>query len=112
MPRVLRLSRRNLGRGRISAQGIDGSRKYLPSKTDVHSCSTCGKGRRRRQLSEIRTSGDGSHLTFGGEEEGGGVRSGPGVARTILLFHIISARPSKQPLRVRTFLKVYMELGS
>jgi hypothetical protein len=40
------------------------------------------------------------------------VRSGPGVARTILLFHIISARPSKQPLRVRTFLKVYMELGS
>ncbi len=40
------------------------------------------------------------------------MRSGPGVARTILLFHIISARPSKQPLRVRTFLKVYMELGS
>jgi hypothetical protein len=30
--------------------------------------------------------------------EGGGVRSGPGEARTILLFHIISARPSKQPL--------------
>jgi len=25
---------------------------------------------------------------------GGGVRSGPGEARTILLFHIISARPS------------------
>jgi hypothetical protein len=40
------------------------------------------------------------------------VRSGPGEARTILLFHIISARPSKQPLTVRTFLKVYMELGS
>jgi hypothetical protein len=35
------------------------------------------------------------------------VRSGPGAARTILLFHIISARPSKQPLMVRTFLKVY-----
>jgi hypothetical protein len=34
------------------------------------------------------------------------------VARTILLFHIISARPSKQPLMVCTFLKVYMELGS
>ena len=32
--------------------------------------------------------------------------------RTILLFHIISARPSKQPPMVRTFLKVYMELGS
>jgi hypothetical protein len=35
---------------------------------------------------------------FGGEEEEGGVSSGPGVARTILLFHIISARPSKQPV--------------
>jgi hypothetical protein len=40
------------------------------------------------------------------------VRSGPGEARTILLLHIISARPSKQPRMVRTFLKVYMELGS
>jgi hypothetical protein len=40
------------------------------------------------------------------------VRSGPGEARTILLLHIISAGPSKQPLMVRTFLKVYMELGS
>jgi hypothetical protein len=49
---------------------------------------------------------------FGGEEEGGGVRSGPGEARTILLLHIMSARPPKQPLMVRTFLKVYMELGS
>ena len=37
---------------------------------------------------------------FRGEEEGGGVRSGPGEARTILLFHIISVRPSKQPLMV------------
>jgi hypothetical protein len=39
------------------------------------------------------------------------VRSGPGAARNILLFHIIrlaiSVRPSKQPLMVRTFLKVY-----
>jgi hypothetical protein len=34
------------------------------------------------------------------------MRSGPGAARTILLFHIISARPSKQPRMVRTFLKV------
>ncbi len=40
------------------------------------------------------------------------MRSGPGGARIILLLHIISARPSKQPLMVRTFLKVYMELGS
>ena len=48
----------------------------------------------------------------GGEEERGGVRSRPGTARTILLSHIITARPSKQPLMVRTFLKVYMEFGS
>jgi hypothetical protein len=40
------------------------------------------------------------------------IGSGPGEARTILLPHIISASPSKQPLMVRTFLKVYMELGS
>ena len=38
---------------------------------------------------------------------GVGVRSGPGAARTILLFHTISARPPKQPLMVRTFLKVH-----
>jgi hypothetical protein len=37
---------------------------------------------------------------FGGEEEGGGVRSGPGEARTILLLHVISARPFKQRLMV------------
>ena len=42
-----------------------------------------------------------------GEEEGGGVRSGPGEARTILLFHTISARPPKQPRMVCTFLKVH-----
>ena len=40
---------------------------------------------------------------FGGEEEGGGVRRGPGEARTILLRHFISARTSKQPRMVRTF---------
>jgi hypothetical protein len=40
-------------------------------------------------------------------KEGSGVRSGPGAARTILLFHIISARTSKQPRMVRTFLKVH-----
>jgi hypothetical protein len=44
---------------------------------------------------------------FGGEEEGGGVRSGPGAARTILLFHTISVRPPKQPRMVGTFLKVH-----
>ncbi len=42
-----------------------------------------------------------------GEEEGGGVRSGPGAVRTILLFHTISARSPKQPRMVRTFLKVH-----
>jgi hypothetical protein len=35
------------------------------------------------------------------------VRSGPGEARTILLFHTISARPPEQPRMVRTFLKVH-----
>jgi hypothetical protein len=40
------------------------------------------------------------------------MRSGSGEARTILLLHIISVRPSKQPLMVRTFFKVYMELCS
>jgi hypothetical protein len=49
---------------------------------------------------------------FGGEEEGGGVSSGPEAARTILLSHVISARPSKQPLMVIASLKVYVELGS
>jgi hypothetical protein len=38
------------------------------------------------------------------------VRSGPGEARTILLLHIISVGASKQPLMVRTFLKVMMIL--
>ena len=47
-----------------------------------------------------------------GEEEGSGVLSGPGEARTILLLHIIHTRTSKQPLMVRTFFKVYMEISS
>ncbi len=46
-----------------------------------------------------------------GEEEGGGVRSGSGAARTILLatllFHTISARPSQQPRMVGSTLGVY-----
>ena len=36
------------------------------------------------------------------------MRSGPGAARTILLFHIISASPSKQPLMVGRILGVYI----
>jgi hypothetical protein len=35
------------------------------------------------------------------------VRSGPGAARTILLFHIISARPSKEAGMVGSTLAVY-----
>jgi hypothetical protein len=42
-----------------------------------------------------------------GGRKRGGVRSGPGEARTILFFHTISARPPKQPRMVRTFLKVH-----
>jgi hypothetical protein len=61
------------------------------------------------QEGTLSADSDGRGFTLG---EGGSVRSGPGEARTILLFHIISVRPSKQPLMVRTFLKVYMELGS
>jgi hypothetical protein len=35
------------------------------------------------------------------------VRSGPGAARTILRFHIIRARPSKEPRMVGSTLGVY-----
>jgi hypothetical protein len=41
-------------------------------------------------------------------EEGVGVRSRPGAARTILLFHVMSARPSKQPRMVESTLGVYI----
>jgi hypothetical protein len=44
---------------------------------------------------------------LGGEEEEGGVKSGPGAARNILLFHIMSASPSKQPRMVSSTLGVY-----
>jgi hypothetical protein len=60
----------------------------------------------RRRLSAVERMWD--CCWIGGPQ----IRSGPGEARTILLLHIISAGPSKQPLMVRTFLKVYMELGS
>jgi hypothetical protein len=43
----------------------------------------------------------------GGGEEGGGVRSGSGAARTILHFHTISARPSKQSHVVGITLGAY-----
>jgi hypothetical protein len=35
------------------------------------------------------------------------VRSRPGAARTILLFHTSSAKPSKQPRMVGSTLRVY-----
>jgi len=70
------------------------------------------RGRGRVPIAGWSLGGGGPDRGLRGEEEGGGVRSGPGEARTILLFHIISARRSNQPLMVRTFLKVYMELGS
>ena len=70
------------------------------------------RGRGRVSIAGFSYGGVGPEGVFGGEDEGGGVRSGPGEAKAILLLHIISVRPSKQPLMVRTFLKVYMELGS
>jgi len=75
-------------------------RAHVVSPPSVPAC--CGRSR-------TAEAGSGPHCgaVFGGEEEGSGVRSGPGAARTILLFHILSARPSKQPLMVRAFLKVY-----
>ena len=56
------------------------------------------RGRGRVHIAGWSYGGVGPERVSGGEEEGGGVRSGPGEARTILLLHIISVRPSKQPL--------------
>jgi hypothetical protein len=56
---------------------------------------------------ESNSGGGGPVRGLRGEEEGGGVRSGPGAARTILLFHTISARPSKQPRMVGSTLGVF-----
>jgi len=56
------------------------------------------RGRGRVLIAGWSYGGVGPERVSGGEEEGGGVRSGPGEARTILLLHIISVRPSKQPL--------------
>jgi hypothetical protein len=59
------------------------------------------------EVTESSTNKQHQHRVFGGEEEGGSVRSGPGEARTILLFDTISARPSKQPRMVGSTLGVY-----
>jgi hypothetical protein len=50
--------------------------------------------RGRVPIAERSLGGVGPEGVFGGEEDGGGVRSRPRAARTILLFHIISARSS------------------
>ena len=71
--------------------------------------SSCLTGAGSVPIAGWSLGGVGPGRVFGGEEEGGGARSGPGEARTILLLHMISAspsRPSKQPLIVCTFLKV------
>ena len=70
------------------------------------------RGRGRVPIAGWSCGGVGPERGLRGGGRRGGVRSGPGEARTILLLHIISVRPSKQPLMVRTFLKVYMELCS
>jgi hypothetical protein len=53
-------------------------------------------------------------VVFGGEEEGGGVRSGPGAARTILLFHTITIPLVLGPLNSLIWWEVplgYIALG-
>jgi hypothetical protein len=103
----------NCGWGVDARLHLPGARSGLPCHVPACCChcllARAGSGSHSGvELCRSRT-GEGSS---GGEEEGGGVRSGRGEARTILLLHIISVRPSKQSLMVRTFLKVYMELGS
>jgi hypothetical protein len=45
------------------------------------------RGRGRVPITGWSLGGGGLNKLFGGEEEGGGVRSGPGEARTIVLLH-------------------------
>ena len=85
-----------------------------PPTTRILICTAAAvwRGRGLVPIAGWSYGGVGPERGLRGGGRGGGVRSGPGEARTILLLHIISVKPSKQPLRVRTFLKVYMELGS
>ena len=48
------------------------------------------RGRGRVHIAGWSCGGVGPERGLRGEEEGGGVRSGPGEARTILLLHVIS----------------------
>ena len=71
------------------------------------------RGRGQVPIAGWSLGGVGPDRGLRGGGRGGGVKSGPtGEGRTILLLHIIGNRPSRPPLMVRTFLKVYMELGS
>jgi hypothetical protein len=81
----------------MSSSRLQGQVRFGGGGSSLHSGIEFGRSR----------TGEGSS---GGKEEGSGVRSRPGAARTILLFHIISARPPKQPRMVRTFLKVHTRL--
>ena len=83
---------------------------HAPSPPAAAAASWRGRG--RVPIAGWSCGGVGPERGLRGGGRRGGVRSGPGEARTIPLLHIISVTPSKQPLMVRTFLKVYMELGS
>jgi hypothetical protein len=80
----------------MSSSRLQDQVRFGGGGSSLHSGIEFGQSRSGR--SPVR----GVRGVFGGEEDGGGVRSGPGAARTILLFR---ARPSKQPRLVRTFLK-------
>jgi hypothetical protein len=54
---------------------------------------------------ELNVVGGGQVRGLRGGGRGGGVRSGTGAARTILLFHTISARPSKHVLFLQEQIK-------
>ena len=61
----------------------------------------------RQTERDSKLGGVGPVGVFGGEAEGVGVRSRPGAARTMLRFHSISARPSKQPQNITRLWLAY-----
>ena len=75
--------------------------------SSVRAGTVWGGGSRLLFILRLNLGGVGPVRGLRGKEEGGGVRSGPGAARTILLFHTINARPSKQPRMVGSTLGVY-----
>ncbi len=79
-----------------------GTRAPSPHAASETACRQRGLG--RVPIAGWSYGGLGPGGVFGGEEEGGGVRSGPGEARTILLLHIMmmmsficSCRNKNQP---------------